>query len=225
MALTAHKKLPGNTAPEERAVNRYALPLAGKPALFRDDVALADSTVLQAWFMAAKSDEQQAQVEVFDAIFGNAFFTQLRTNEQLGYVVFSSQYPVDDVPGFIMLVQSSNTDLSGIKTRMDKFRKDYQKQLDVLTEQEVTAARDAIIANILQKPVDFYQEANWYRDEFISGKYTFDKRDRMVAALKKVTKTDLIKIYQSLLLKDQSAYAEVQMRGTNFKDKPFAGNK
>lgn len=225
MALAAHKKLPGNTVPEERAINRYALPVTGKPVLFRDDVALADSTVLQAWFAGAKSDEQQAQLEVFDAIFGNAFFTQLRTNEQLGYVVFSSQYPVDDVPGFIMLVQSSNTDLTGIKTRMDKFRKDYQKQLDALTEQEVTAAREAIIANILQKPVDFYQEANWYREEFISGKYSFDKRDRMVAALKKVTKADLVKIYQSLLFKDQSAYTEVQVRGTNFKDKPFAGDK
>jgi protease III len=46
-----------------------------------------------------------------------------------------------------------------------------------------------------------------------------------LAALQKVTKDDLIKIYQSLLLNDQSGKMLLQLRGTNFKDKPFATSK
>jgi len=225
LALSAHKKFPTSRSPDSRAISQYQTPGAAKPILFKEDVDLADSAVLQGWFGHQKSDDEQAQLVVLNAIFGNAFFTQLRTNEQLGYVVTSGQYPVDDIPGFFILVQSSNTDLVGIKARMDKFRIEYLPALENLDEKEVISARDSLIANFLEKPVDFYQEANWYRDEFFNGEYAFDGRDRYLASLKKVTKSDLIAIYQSMLLSEQSGYIEIQLRGTNFKNKPFAANK
>ncbi len=221
-AQTAAGILPGTRLPENRTVNSYTIPAAGKLVAFKDDVELADSAVLQAWFGSKKSDDEKAQLAVLNALFGNAFFMQLRTHEQLGYVVVSSEYPVDDVPGFIMLVQSSNTDLPGIKARMDKFRKDYLAELKATDAAEIEQAKQAMIANVLQKPTDFYAEAELYAGEFWNGKYQFDARDRYLAALKKVTKADLIAIYESLLMNDKSGKALLQLRGTNFKAKPFA---
>ena len=221
-AQTAAGILPGTRLPENRTVNSYTIPAAGKLVAFKDDVELADNAVLQAWFGSKKSDDEKAQLAVLNALFGNAFFMQLRTHEQLGYVVVSSEYPVDDVPGFIMLVQSSNTDLPGIKARMDKFRKDYLAELKATDAAEIEQAKQAMIANVLQKPTDFYAEAELYAGEFWNGKYQFDARDRYLAALKKVTKADLIAIYESLLMNDKSGKALLQLRGTNFKAKPFA---
>lgn len=224
-AQTAAQILPGTRLPENRAVNTYIIPALGKITESSGDVELADSAVLQAWFGGKKSDDEQAQLAVLNALFGNAFFMQLRTHEQLGYVVTSFEYPVDDVPGFAMLVQSSNTDLPGIKTRMDKFRKDYLATLKATDEQEVEQAKQALIANVLEKPTDFYAEASRYTNEFWQGKYAFDARDRYLASLKKVTKADLVRIYESLLLNDKSGKALLQLRGTNFKTKPFAPAK
>jgi protease III len=222
MALAATDILPGTRPPEQRAVNTYSTPAAGKMVSFSDDVDLADSAVLQAWFRSNKSDDEQAQLAVLNSLFSNSFFMQLRTHEQLGYVVTSFNYPVDDIPGFVMLVQSSNTDLTGIKARMDKFRKDYLAELKATDAADVEQAKLAMIANVLQKPTDFYAEAALYTSEFWSGKYAFDERDRYVAALKKVTKEDLVKIYEQLLLNDKSGKALLQLRGTNFNTKPFA---
>lgn len=221
-AQTAAQILPGTRLPEKRAINSYILPAPGKTTEFKDDVELADSAVLQTWFGSKKSDDEQAQLAVFNALFGNAFFMQLRTHEQLGYVVTSFEYPVDDIPGFVMLVQSSNTDLPGIKARMDKFRKDYLATLKATDEKEIEQAKQALIANVLEKPTDFYAEASRYTKEFWQGKYAFDARDRNLAALKKVTKADLIRIYEGLLLNEKSGKALLQLRGTNFKTKPFA---
>lgn len=221
-AQTAAGILPGTRLPENRTVNSYTIPAAGKLVEFKDDVELADSAVLQAWFGSKKSDDEKAQLAVLNALFGNAFFMQLRTHEQLGYVVVSSEYPVDDVPGFIMLVQSSNTDLPGIKARMDKFRKDYLAELKASDAADVEQAKQAMIANVLQKPTDFYAEAELYTGEFWNGKYQFDARDRYLAALQKVTKADLIAIYENLLMNDKSGKALLQLRGTNFKAKPYA---
>ena len=155
-------------------------------------------------------------------IFGNAFFMQVRTHEQLGYVVTSFNFAVDEVPAFGMLVQSSNTDLVGIKARMDKFRQDYLAELKATEAADVEQAKQSLIANIMQKPTDFYAEAGRYSGEFWSAKYAFDARERSLAALNKVTKADLVNIYQSLLLNDSSGKMLLQLRGTNFKDKPFA---
>lgn len=221
-ASTAAKILPGTRLPENRAVNTYLIPSTGKVVEYKDEVELADSAVLQSWHGGKKSDDEQAQLAVLNSLFGNAFFMQLRTHEQLGYVVTSAPYNVDDFPGFFMLVQSSNTDLPGIKARMDKFRKDYLASLKATDEAEIEHAKQALIANELQKPTDFYAEASRYTREFWQGKYQFDARDRYLAALKKVTKADLVKIYEDLLLNDKSGKTLLQLRGTNFKTKPFA---
>jgi protease III len=216
--------LPGARLPETRAVSAYNIPASGKLVNFSDSVELADSALLQGWFSNAKSDDEQAQLAVLNSLFSNAFFMQLRTHEQLGYVVTSFNYPIDDVPGFVMLVQSSNTDLPGIKTRMDKFRKDYLATLKATDAQEIEHAKQALIANMLEKPTDFYAEAARYTGEFIQAKYKFDARDRQIAALKKVTKEDLVRVYDKYLLSDKSGRLLLQLRGSNFKDKPYANS-
>jgi protease-3 len=225
MALAAAAIFPGTRTPAQRVIKQYATPAPGSHINFSDDVKLADSAVLQAWFGSKTSDDQQAQLAVLNSLFSNAFFMQLRTNEQLGYVVTSANYSVDDIPGFIMLVQSSNTDLPGIKARMDKFRNDYLATLKATDAAEIEQAKQAMVANLLQKPTDFYAEAALYTDEFWHAKYNFDGRDRYLAALQKVTKDDLITIYEQLLLNDKAGRALLQLRGTNFEAKPFASAK
>jgi protease III len=222
IAIKATTILPGKKMPESRSINHYVTPAAGKIVEIKEDVELADSAVLQAWFASEKSDDEQAQLVVLNALYSNAFFTQLRTNEQLGYVVTSFNFPVDDVPGFVMLVQSSNTDLKGIKARMDKFRLDYLPTLKATDDSVIEQTKQAMIANLLQKPTDIYADTGRYSGEFWNAKYQFDGRDRYLASLKKVTKADLIKVYEKLILNDKAGQYLLQIRGTNFKDKPFA---
>lgn len=222
MALQAAKILPGARMPEQRTLPLYITPKQKQVVELKESLDLADSAVLQAWFRDAKSDDERAQLTVLNALFGNAFFMQLRTHEQLGYVVQSFDYAVDDVPGFVMLVQSSNSDLPKIKARMDKFRKEYLAVLQAIDPAEIEQAKQAELANVLQKPTDFYQEMNLHNNEFFHGQYTFDGRDRYIAALQKVTKEDVVKLYQTLLLNDKAGAILLQIRGTNFKDAPFA---
>ncbi len=222
MALSAAKILPGKRLPSARVISQYSTPADGKIIELKESLDLADSAVMQVWFRENKSDDEQAQLVILNAFLDKAFFTQLRTNEQLGYVVQSMPYAVDDVPGYAMLVQSSNSDAQKIKARMDKFRADYLAELKVIDPAKIEATKQALIANIMQKPTDFYKEANVYAGEFWHAKYNFDGRDRHLNALKMVTKEDLIKMYETLLLNDKSSGMLLQIRGTNFKDAPFA---
>jgi len=222
-AQSAAKRIPGERLPDTRVLQAYSLPLAAHPVLAAENTGLADNGLLQAFFRAAPSDAEQAQLSVLNTLFGNAMFMQLRTHEQLGYAVFSQDYAVDEVPGFLMLVQSSNTALPAIKARMDKFRQEYVATLEALSDSDLDQTRQALIANLLQKPTDFSQEMSRYSDEFWSGKYNFDKRERMVTALRLVTKAELLALYRQLLLGGKThGVMLLQLRGTNFKGQPFA---
>lgn len=222
MARDIAALLPGARMPVQRALPVYVTPKATQHVELKDTTGLADSAILHAWFRDIKSDREQAQLVVLNALFANAFFQQVRTNEQLGYAVHSHPYAVDDVPGFAMLVQSSNSDLLKIKARMDKFRKEYVTTLEAMDAQEIVNARDAALANLLQKPTDFYQEMYRHNNEFFHGKYEFDGRERHIAALKGVTKNDILMLYKQLLLNDKVGQVLLQLRGTNFKESSFA---
>lgn len=222
IAQSATSILPGKRLPKDRVVSQFVTPSSGKAFEFKEAHDLADNGILIVRFRDKKSDDEQAQLTVLNAFMDKVFFAQLRTQDQLGYVVQSFPYAVDEVPAYAMMVQSSNTDLEKIKARMDKFRQDYYAELKSLDPATLEATKQAIIANIMQKPTDFYREASLYAGEFWQGKYGFDKRDRQLTALKMVTKDDLIKMYEQLILSDAVPSAVIQMKGANFKDSGFA---
>jgi len=222
IAQTAQAHLPGNRMPSERRVAQYITPKIGKNVSFRDRVEQADSALVDVSFSDKKSDDEKAQLVVLNAIFGNAFFSQLRTNEQLGYVVGSSTIMADEYSGFAFYVQSTNTDLVGIKSRMDRFRTEFFAQLKDVDPAQIEQIKKSETATVLQKPTDFYKEANRYSGDFWSAHFNFDGRDRYLAALARVNKENIVALYQKMLLDNKSMNLVVQLQGANFKGKPFA---
>jgi protease-3 len=225
IAQDAAAILPGHRLPAERALQRFDIPQHGKWKLFSDSVDLEDSGVLITWFGERGTDAEWAEMQVLDGLFYPAVYTQLRTNEQLGYIVDGGYLPIADTLCFFIAVQSANSDLTKIKARIDNFRKSYFDKLKLVDESEIEKIKQAKIANLIQKPTDFNVEASQYAHEFWRARYKFDERDRHIAALKKVDKAALISLYEKLLLNDKSSGVYVQLRGTNFKDASFSSLK
>ena len=106
---------------------------------------------------------------LLNGVFSNEFFTQLRTNEQMGYTVGSAPINVDDYPMFVLYVQSTNTELPAIKDRMDRFRQEFLTQLQALDEATLEQMKQAEIAQLTQKPTDFTSEAREHLYDFKFG--------------------------------------------------------
>ncbi len=221
ISAVAHKQLPGKRLPAQRAIAKFITPKVNKNIMFKDVVEQTDSALVDVYLGDKKSDDEKAALVVLNSIYQNSFFSQLRTNEQIGYVVGSSAIPVDDYPGFVMYVQSTNTDLVGIKARMDKFRTEFIPQLKAIDPALIEQFKRAEVASVLQKPTDFYAEAKRYPGDFWAAHYNFDARWRYLAALEKVDKENLIALYQKMLLDKKSMNILIQLKGTAHADKPF----
>lgn len=222
LSLYAKNALCSKNLPEQRYLLPFITPTENMKILYSDTVEQTDSAILDGWIGIKQSLHEQAALIILNGILSNELFTQLRTNEQMGYIVGSAPTNFNEYPMFVMYVQSTNTDLQGIKARLDKFRIDFLQNLQAVTPETLAQLKKSEIANITQKPANFNSEANEHLLDFTWSKLEFDRKERLVSALEKITKEDLINVYQQLLVNQQGARMSIQLKGTHFAELPFA---
>ena len=207
--------------PQERFMLPMITPNPQVAINFREAIDQTDNALLSGVIGTEKSVEQHAQLMLLNGVFSNEFFTQLRTNEQMGYTVGSAPINVDDYPMFVLYVQSTNTELPAIKDRMDRFRQEFLTQLQALDEATLEQMKQAEIAQLTQKPTDFTSEAREHLYDFKFGHLDFARKEKLVAALSATTKADIVQTYETLLLQQQGMPVLIQLKGTHFINSAF----
>lgn len=66
----------------------------------------------------------------------NLFYKELRTEQQLGYVVSAFEANIQGNKGMNFVVQSENTEPSNISAKIDQFLGDSEKILEDMTDEE-----------------------------------------------------------------------------------------
>lgn len=222
MVERAENLLGPSRKPGERNLKQYITPSSGQTVVVSEDIEQGDTAILDGYIHPKQSIEVYARLNLLNGIMGNALYTQLRTQEQLGYVVGSSPGVVNEYPVFVIFVQSSDTDLVSIKDRLDKFRQEYAAQLENLDDAVLEQLRASVVAQLTQKPDNLNAEAGHYLNDFHDGNFEFDSRERLIAAIGNVSKEDLIETYQTLLLDQNATRLLIQLRGTRFLETDFA---
>ena len=87
------------------------------------------------------------------SIVESDFYTQMRTNQQLGYIVWSFQQRMEDRIFFRMVIQSSTHGPFEMSKRVNAWLKSTDKLFAKLNDQEFERHRKALIVD-LEKEVD-----------------------------------------------------------------------
>lgn len=215
------QKFNSRRTPEQRFILPFITPNPQVAINFRVAIDQTDNALLSGVLGTSPSVSQNAQIMLLNGIFSNEFFTQLRTNEQMGYTVGSAPINVNDYPLFVLYVQSTNTELVAIKERMDRFRQEFYDQLQTLDEATLEQLKEAEIAQLTQKPTDFIREAREHLFDFKFGQLDFARKEKLVQALSDTTKADILQTYEHLLLKQQGMPVLIQLKGTHFINTEF----
>lgn len=111
-------------------------------------------------------------------------FYQLRTIEQLGYIVFFSTYSVQTIPHLLILVQSSEYSAAYLDSRALSFLSGLEKQLDNMTEDEFQTAISELVASKQEKPKRLNVKSTLHWTEIISATNRFNRKEEEIEALK-----------------------------------------
>lgn len=153
--------------------------------------------------MGERSPELDAQLRVIDTHIGSPFYTELRSKQQLGYIVHAGLYYRKKVLGLRFIVQSADYAPTKIDQSMNNFFPLMAKQFAELSDEELETYKQNI-TNELQKPektiADHHDKL---KDKAFKLDGDFDYTNKVVAALQQLTKADIVAAWGELTASGQ----------------------
>ncbi|WP_280563645.1 insulinase family protein [Chromohalobacter sp. 48-RD10] len=123
--------------------------------------------------------DSQARLAVLGKMLESPFYNQLRTEEQLGYIVTAGYSPVLDAPGLAMLVQSPDTTSKRIAARMDAFLNDFDARLQALDDDELAPYRDAVSSRLRERDNSLGELTNRLWQTLAYAEPDFSRREKL----------------------------------------------
>ncbi|WZZ11527.1 hypothetical protein YC2023_097448 [Brassica napus] len=145
----------------------------------------------------AKSTRMKAVLDLFSEIIEEPLFNQLRTKEQLGYVVECGPRLTYRVHGFCFCVQSSKYGPVHLLGRIDNFIKDIEGMLEQLDEESFEDYRSGLIGKLLEKDPSLLSETNELWSQIVDKRYMFDYSQKEAEELRSIEKKDVMKWYKT----------------------------
>merc|ERR1712228_604451 len=121
-------------------------------------------------------------------------YNQLRTQEQLGYIVFSGVRRSNGAQGLRVIVQSDRHPVY-LDQRIESFLESVDKSLEEMEDEEFKQHVEALATKRLEKPKKLSVRNGRYWSEILSQHYNFDRDEIEVALLRSLSKEDIIKFY------------------------------
>lgn len=159
------------------------------------------------------SDRNRARFSLLGQILSAPYYQRLRTEEQLGYVVFATQFPQQTVPGLAFIVQSPDASPQDILDSSERFFADFEAVLANMGETEFQAYQQGLKTLLLEKPKNMGEKfARFWRDADI-GRSTFDTNEAIAAEVDQLTLDDVRALYQHALLEQGRPWVIITQGG------------
>ncbi|TIB35721.1 hypothetical protein E3P86_02628 [Wallemia ichthyophaga] len=141
----------------------------------------------------------RTKLSLFAQITHEPAFDQLRTKEQLGYMVFSGLRKSIGAMGFRVLIQSERPPVF-LEGRVEHFFDVTVKGLlEDMSEEEFEKNKLSLIEEKLEKPKNLSNESSRLWLELSGGYYDFHRRGNEVESIKKLTKKDILDFFYTYI--------------------------
>ena len=176
-------------------------------------------SALAAVFVPTGYDEYASSA--YSAVLGQIvqpwFYSQLRTEEQLGYAVFAFSMNVGRQWGMGFLLQSSDKQPDYLWQRFQAFFPEAEAKLRAMKPEEFAQIQQAVIAQITQPPQTLAEEASKISKDFDRGNMRFDSHDKVVAEIKQLTPQNVADFFHQAVVAPQGMAILSQVSGSQSK--------
>lgn len=142
-----------------------------------------------------QNDQANVYVDLVTQILSEPCYNQLRTKEQLGYIVFCGSRKSNGVQGIRVIVQSANHP-AFVEERIEHFLNGMVDYLENMTEEEFKRHKEALAAMKLEKPKRLSSQFTKFLNEIALQQYHFNRAQVEVAFLQTLTKQQIVDYYK-----------------------------
>ena len=179
------------------------------------DLAIDHADAVMALYVQndAATLEHRAGSALFTHLIAPKYFSSLRTDQQLGYVVNAAHTVFYEQGGVTFLVQSPVVGPAEIKARTLAFLDAQAERLTTMSNEEFGANKGGLISSITQRDKNLAQRASRYWLDLDRGVTTFDGRQQLAKAVSELYLSDMQVFVAKLRHKVESDYLLVYSNG------------
>ena len=217
-AKDLREKLEGEIFPE---VNRFLgsvrqLP-QGKSYTFTRKMQVENSALVTDVQVGQRSPKLQATLMVIDNLMQPQFYNELRTSQQLGYIVNSGMTVLKKTLGLIFIIQSGEYNTETLEKRIEVFLENFYSSLNKITDHELNKIKKSVLHSILQKSTSLTGEAGRLFEIAFERNEEFDENSRLIKALEELTPKDIQNFVSSYFLPSKQRKLILRMSGRDHK--------
>ncbi|WP_152208642.1 insulinase family protein [Marinobacter changyiensis] len=148
---------------------------------------------------------ERAGYRLLAQIVSAPFYEQIRTQQQLGYVVYATSYEILETPALGFIVQSPSATAEEIDTATREFSQAFADTLQQMTEAELEREKQAVISGLLERERSLGDISERFWREIDRGETDFNSRQQLADAVREVDHADLIASYESAVIERSKA--------------------
>ena len=152
----------------------------------------------------------------------SAYFLQLRTEQQLGYVVAVSNRPIVKRAGISFLIQSPVVSSAELERRTTTFLDEFIESWADMEVAEFEQQKAGLINKLTQKPKNLSERSGIYWQDLVDEVLTFDSREQVAAEVESLTPDDMRAFLERLQAKLSGERFLIYTRG-KFDETPDRG--
>ena len=208
------KKLAAKPLAEaKRFINTVRQLNAGDSHTYTRKMQVENSAVVIDIQLGQRSPELQAALMVLDSLMQPQFYNDLRTSQQLGYIVNSGMTVLEKTLGLIFIVQSGEYNTATLEQRMDAFLLKFNDSLKELPDAELNNIKKSVLNSKLQKTTSVTAEAARLFTLAFEKNAEFDANSQEIRALEELTREDILDVVNSYLRPSKQRKLILRMSG------------
>ena len=204
---------------EERYEEVVEILPEGKQFRFSREVQDNNNSLAYAIQIGEKNPALSAKVSLLASIVESDFYTQMRTNQQLGYLVWSFKQRIEERIFFRLVIQSSTHGPFELSKRVNNWLASTEKLFSSLSDEEFEHHRQALIVGLEKEGDSIAAVLGDLYALAVDEKGDFKYKKKLIQAVKEVKKKDVIQLAKRVFLNSGTSRLEVLMRAKDSNEK------
>lgn len=196
----------------------YELPCQGGLVFERElaDLTEENSCIYAYWQAGVETIPLHAQLLILENTISSPCYSTLRTEKQLGYIVWSLLWSKSGTIGLGILIQSHVASPSQLSVHIDEFIATMRTTFRELPDEKFLLHQESAYNTTVKKDTQPSDEFTRYKNELSNRKYRFNKRQELGAAIKGTTKEALQTLFERLFY-GENRRIDLQIVSANLK--------
>ncbi|KAF3769957.1 hypothetical protein M406DRAFT_248220 [Cryphonectria parasitica EP155] len=152
----------------------------------------------------------RSKVMLLGQILHEPAFDQLRTKEQLGYIVFSGMKTSATTLGFRFIIQSEKT-TQYLETRIESFLTASAETLRTMSDSDFEGHKRSVVIKLLEKTKNLDEETNRLWGQVSNEYYDFDLPQKAASQVKQLTKQEMVDFFDHYISPTSPARAKLSV--------------